>query len=176
VTPDGSRLYIASEPYHCIYVVDTATRSRVDKIQFPTGAWTITVDVSPTGKFALISNFHGKVSVLDIDPRSPTYHKVIAEVPPLSNYQYCIAVSPDSRFAYLTNQSDWGKSPNSLNIIDLDPKSVTRYTIIDSIPLGKQPFGIAIVKQPSNPTDDRTTTNRTRIKRPGRSVRTIINQ
>ncbi len=176
VTPDGSRLYIASESQHCIYVVDTATRARVDKIQFPHGSWTITVDVSPTGKFAMISNFHGKVSMLDTDPRSPTYHKVIAEVPPFSNYQYCIAVSPDSRFAYLTNQSDRGRSPNSVNIIDIDPKSATRFTIINSIPVGKQPFGIAIVKQPSISTDDRTTTTRARIKRGSRSVRTIIKQ
>jgi YVTN family beta-propeller protein len=176
VTPDGSRLYIASESQHCIYVVDTATRARIDKIQFPIGAWTITVDVNSAGKFAMVANYHGKVSMLDIDPSSPTYHKVLAEVPPFSNYQYCIAISPDSRFAYLTNQSDRGKSPNSLNIIDIDPRSATRNTIINSIPVGKQPFGLVIVKQPSNSTDNRTTTNRTRIKRGSRSVRTIIKQ
>ena len=146
-SPDGARIYITSDKYHRLYVLDTKTYALLKVIHFAYGNITVTVDVCKSGKFALVSNFQGKPTIIDTDPASKTYHQIIAEIPPLSGYQYCIVVAPDSRFAYLTNQSDRGKSPNSLNIIDLRPGSPTRNTIIKSLPLGIEPWGIAPVRQ-----------------------------
>lgn len=149
-TPDGSRAYITGEKFSHVYVIDTQNFSLLTVIYFPTGSTTTTLDISQDGRFAMISNFFGKPTKLDIDPKSPNYHKILAEVLPKSGYLYCIVISPDGRFAYLSNQSDRGNTPNSLNIIDLDPQSSTRNTIINSIPVGLQPWGIAIVKQQQN--------------------------
>jgi YVTN family beta-propeller protein len=146
-TPDGTRVYVTSDKYSRLYVLDAKEFSVIKVIRFKPGSITITVDICRDGKFAAVSNFHGKPSIVDIDPTSPTYHQIVKEIPPMSNYQYCIAVAPDGRFAYLTNQSDRGRSPNSLNVIDLRPDSPTRHTIIKSLPLGTEPWGIAIVKQ-----------------------------
>ncbi len=165
VTPDGSRLYATSEKFSRLYVIDAATYGLITTIQFPAGAGTITVDIEQAGKFAMVANYQEKLSVIDTDPRSPTYNRIIGQVPPNSGYQYCIVVSPDGRFAYLSNQSDRGKSPNSINIIDIAPGSPTRYTIIGSIPVGKQPWGVAIVKQPQN--IKREIEDRSPLRRPG---------
>lgn len=146
-TPDGSRVYVTSDKYSRLYVLDAKEFKILKVIHFKPGSITITVDICRDGKFAAVSNFHGKPSIIDIDPTSPTYHQIVREIQPLSNYQYCIAVAPDGRFAYLTNQSDRGRSPNSLNVIDLRPNSPTRHTIIKSLPLGTEPWGIAVVKQ-----------------------------
>jgi YVTN family beta-propeller protein len=145
--PDGTRVYVTSDKYSRLYVLDAKEFKVMKVIRFKPGSITITVDICRDGKFAAVSNFHGKPSIVDIDPKSPTYHRIVKEIPPMSNYQYCIAVAPDGRFAYLTNQSDRGRSPNSLNVIDLRPDSPTTNTIIKSLPLGTEPWGIAIVKQ-----------------------------
>src|SRR5262249_36368543 len=143
------RLYVTADKHSNLYVVDANDYSLIDTIHFPTGAGTITVDIDHEGKFAVVSNFLEHVSIVDTDPQSPTYNQIIGRVPPISFYQYCIMIAPDGKTAYLSNQADRGGSPNSINIIDLDPESPTRYTIYSSIPVGIQPWGIAIVKQPS---------------------------
>jgi YVTN family beta-propeller protein len=146
-TPDGTRAYITGEKFSHVYVIDTQTFSLLTVIYFPAGSTTNTIDISQDGRFAMVSNFYGKPSKLDTDPKSPTYHKVLAEVPPKSFYQYCIVIAPDGRFAYLSNQADRGATPNSINIIDLNPQSPTHDTIINSIPVGQQPWGVAVVRQ-----------------------------
>jgi YVTN family beta-propeller protein len=146
-SPDNTRVYVTSDKYHRLYALDAKKFELLKVIHFPRGSITTTVDICRNGKFAMVSNFQGKPSIIDIDPESPTYHQVTAEIPPNSGYQYCIFISPDGRFAYLTNQSDRGKSPNSLNVIDLRVGSATRNTIIKSLPLGTEPWGIAPVRQ-----------------------------
>ncbi len=149
-TPDGKRAYVTGEKFSRVYVLDAVKYALLTVIQFPAGSGTITADICADGKFALVSNFFGKPTLIDIDPASPAYHKIIGEVPPKSSYEYCIVIAPDGKFAYLSNQADRGATPNSINIIDLDARSPTRNTIINSIPVGTQPWGIAIVKQPAN--------------------------
>lgn len=150
-TPDGKRAYVAAEKYSCVYVLDTETLELITTIHFPPGSATITIAMAATGKFAIVSNFFGNPSLIDTDPESPTYHEIIGEVPPASSYEYCIMLSSDDRFAYLSNQADRGPTPNSINIIDLDPESETRNQIIKSITVGTQPWGICVVKQPLPP-------------------------
>lgn len=150
-TPDGKRAYVTGEKFSRVYVIDTTDYARLAVIQFPAGSGTITVDIGAAGKFAMVSNFFGKPTLIDIDPDSSRYHQIIGEVPPKSSYEYCIVIAPDGKFAYLSNQADRGATPNSINIIDLDAASPTRNTIINSIRVGQQPWGIAIVKQPVKP-------------------------
>lgn len=147
VSPDGSRVYITSDSLNRVYVVDAVKYELIKTIQFPPNAGTVTLDISPTGKFAIVSNFLEKVSLIDTDPASPTYHQVIGQVQPNSYYQYCVALGADGRFAYLSNQADRGLSPNSINVIDIAPDSLTRNTIVSSIPVGLKPWGVLPVKQ-----------------------------
>ena len=149
VTPDGTRLYAVSDKVSRLYAIDASTYAIIAMIQFPTDAATVTIDLDPAGKFALITNYYGKVSVLDTDPLSPTYNQITAQVPPNSAYQYYAGVSPDGKSAYLTNQADRGKSPNSVNIIDLAADSPTRNTIVASIPVGQQPWWVVVIKTPT---------------------------
>ncbi len=157
VSPDGSRVYITSDSASRVYVIDTAKAGLIKTIQFPPGVGTITVDISPTGKLAIVSNAFGNVSLIDTDPASPTYHEVIGQVPPSSFYQYCVVLGAEGKFAYLSNQSDRGASPNSINVIDIAQDSKTRNTIINSIPVGQKPWGVMPVRQrlpdptPANP-------------------------
>lgn len=146
-TPDGTRAYVTAEKLSRVYVIDAQKFTLLNTIQFPAGVGTVTVDICKDGQFAMVSNYYGKPSVIDIDPKSPRYNQVTVEVPPKSSYQYCIAISPDGRTAYLSNQADRGASPNSINIIELNAASSARNTIINSIPVGTYPWGIAIVKQ-----------------------------
>jgi YVTN family beta-propeller protein len=166
ITPDASRIYAVSDKFSKLFVIDAVKYSLITTLDFPVGSSTITVDIEQSGKFAMVSNFQGSVSVIDTDPRSPTYNQITAQVPPNSGYQYCIVISPDGRFAYLSNQSDRGKSPNSINVIDITPDSPTRFTIVSSIPVGIQPWGVAIVKQ--RPPDNREFKERSVIRRPGK--------
>jgi YVTN family beta-propeller protein len=147
VTPDGSRLYVTSDSMSRVYVVDIAKAELIKTFQFPAGSGTITVDISPTGRFAIASNYLGSATLIDTDPASPTYHEIIGQVPPSSYYQYCVALSPDGKFAYLSNQADRGASPNSINIIDIAQDSKTRNSIIGSIPVGIKPWGVMPVRQ-----------------------------
>ncbi len=146
-TPDGSRLYVTGEKVNRLYVIDTTVNQLLYTFQFPNGSGTLTVDTESTGKFVLVSNYQGRVTKIDTDPRSLTYHQVTAEIPPNSGYQYCVAIAPDGRFAYLSNQSDRGRSPNSINIIDLNLDSSSYHTIIASIRVGLQPWGVAVLRQ-----------------------------
>ncbi len=149
-TPDGTRAYVTGDKFSRVYVIDAVKFALLTTLQFPTGSGTITTDICSDGKFAMVSNFFGKPTLIDIDPKSSRYHQIIGEVPPKSSYEYCIAIAPDGRFAYLSNQADRGATPNSINIIDLNAQSPTRNTIINSITVGTQPWGIAIVKQAAN--------------------------
>lgn len=146
-TPDGTRAYVTGEKFSRVYVIDAVKFVLLSVIQFPAGVGTITTDICRDGKFAMVSNFFGKPTLIDIDPQSSRYHQIIGEVPPKSSYEYCIVIAPDGKFAYLSNQADRGATPNSINIIDLDADSPTRNTIINSIPVGTQPWGIAVVRQ-----------------------------
>lgn len=146
--PNGRRAYVTSEKFSRLYVLDAQAHKLLDTIQFPPGSGTITVNITPKGKLAYVSNFYGKVSAINLDPRSRRYHKVVGEVQPNSLYQYCIIVGTTGQFAYLSNQADRGPSPNSINIIDIRSGSPTRHTIIASIPVGQQPWGVAAVSEP----------------------------
>lgn len=149
--PNGHRAYVTSDKLHRLYVLDAKAHRLLDTIQFPHGAGTITVDVMPNGKLAYVSNFYGKLSAISLKQGSRRYHKVVGEVPPNSLYQYCVIVGTTGQFAYLSNQADRGPSPNSINVIDIRPGSPTRHTIVFSIPVGQQPWGVAAVNEPDAP-------------------------
>jgi YVTN family beta-propeller protein len=149
--PDGRRAYVTSDKLHRLYVLDAKEHRLLNTVQFPHGSATITVDITPNGKLAYVSNFYGKLSAVSLKEGSRRYLKVVGEVPPNSLYQYCVIVGTTGQFAYLSNQAERGPSPNSINIIDIRPGSPTRHTIVASIPVGQQPWGVVAVNEPDQP-------------------------
>lgn len=149
--PDGRRAYVTSDKLHRLYVLDAKAHRLLNTVQFPPGSGTITVAITPNGKLAYVSNFYGKLSAVNLKQGSRRYLQVVGEVPPNSLYQYCVIIGTTGQFAYLSNQADRGPSPNSINIIDIRPGSPTRHTIVASIAVGQQPWGVAAVNEPDPP-------------------------
>jgi YVTN family beta-propeller protein len=79
LTPDGSRLYVASTTSNLVDVVDTATNARIQTIEV--GMEPVAVAVRPDGLQVWVSNHvSDSVSVIDTDPASPSYHHVIETI------------------------------------------------------------------------------------------------
>ena len=83
-TPDGSRVYVAnSGTYNVagtqnVSVIDTNTNSVVATIPVQAHNYGFDLAVSPDGKRVYVADQYGLgVSVIDVDPTSPTYNTVI---------------------------------------------------------------------------------------------------
>jgi YVTN family beta-propeller protein len=80
-TPEGSLAYVVGLESSTVLALDAASGSRV----FPpieVGAVPTTIAFLPDGTRALVSNLHSRtLSVIDTDPRSTTFHKVVATIP-----------------------------------------------------------------------------------------------
>ncbi|UUO01065.1 YncE family protein [Mycolicibacterium novocastrense] len=114
--------------------------------------------ISPDGTRAYVANYnHGTVTVLDIDPTSPTYNTVI-DVSPLPGGQnitvgpnpHSLAVTPDGKRLYVTHYT--GNGGNTVTVVNIDTTSVDYGKVIDTNPapglqnitVGTHPAGIAI--------------------------------
>ena len=79
LTPDGSRLYVASTTSNQVDVVDTATNARIQSIAV--GLEPVSVAVRPDGLQVWVSNHvSDSVSVIDSNPASVTYNQVIETI------------------------------------------------------------------------------------------------
>jgi YVTN family beta-propeller protein len=79
LTPDGSRLYVASTTSNKVDVVDTATNARIQMIDV--GLEPVSVAVRPDGLQVWVANHvSDSVSVIDSNPASPTYNQVIETI------------------------------------------------------------------------------------------------
>ncbi len=123
VSPDGKRLYIADTQRGVILAVDTAkltgpTSGIPDIPEFGVGygATPVDVAVSHDGKWLYTVNTvdatHNSVSVIDADPTSPTYTKVVRTIN-VGDTAAFVTLSPDDTRAYVTHQV-----PGKVTVID----------------------------------------------------------
>lgn len=132
VSPDDRSLYVACNHSSEMVVMDVATMTVVRRI--PTGAGAYNVDIAPDGSVIVVTNKKGK-SVSLIDPRTWVES---ARVATTKGVVHGVAFSPDSRYAYISQESV-GADPGAIDVIDLSTRQK-----VSTIPVPAQPTGIAI--------------------------------
>jgi YVTN family beta-propeller protein len=76
VTPDGTRAYITLPAANSVLAFDIAQRRVIKTI--PVGLKPQGIAIEPEGRYAYVANTGGgDVTVIDIDPQSPNYHKTL---------------------------------------------------------------------------------------------------
>jgi len=132
VSPDDRLIYLACNHGNELQVRDAATLELVRRL--PTGAGAYNVEPSPDGRFVLVTNKKAQsVSVFD----ARTWAEA-ARIPTSKRVPHGIAFSPDSRYAFVSQESV-GTDPGAVDAIDL--RTLTR---IATLPLPLQPTGIAV--------------------------------
>jgi YVTN family beta-propeller protein len=114
VTPDGLHVYVTNMEGNTVSVIDTAKKAIVN---------TITVGIQPGGVAVTSDGLHVYVA-------KQTVVKAIV----VGEVHWQIAITPDSRQAYLTNVQG-----NTVSVID-----TTSLSVVNTIPAGTSPTGIAI--------------------------------
>ena len=115
-----------------LVVMDVATMTVTRRV--PTGAGAYNVDLSPDGKLLVVTNKKGR-SVSIIDAGTFTELARVATTKPVV---HGVAFSPDSRYAYISQESI-GADPGAIDVIDL----TTRQKVF-SVPVPAQPTGIVV--------------------------------
>lgn len=127
VTPDGRHAYVGNSGNDdVVKVLDTATNTVAVEILIPT---VIDIAISPDGKHTYTTDFNG-VTVID-----NAHHTVETMIPASSGTTSIegrgIAVSPDSKTAYLTNGG-----LDTVSVIDTATNTETGVIAVGSDPLG----------------------------------------
>ena len=144
-TPDGTRAYVTHHGWSDnVWVIDTDPSSTnfnkvVSKItvmpfplmfSLPHG-----IAFTPDGTRAYISNiFTPWISVIDINPSSSDYNKVVDHW--RMNAAYEVAITPDGTRAYAPY--------NNVSVIDIDPSSSDYNKVVSTIKVGPKSLRIAI--------------------------------
>ena len=102
--------------------------------------------VSSNGKYAFVGDVRwNRVVVVDADPASPTYNQVVTEVS--SHRATGVAVTPDGKTLYVADSSPYiidNALRKFVNVIDLDPASPTKGTVVASIAVPGEPGGLTM--------------------------------
>ena len=119
VSPNGTHLYVTNRFDNTLSVIDINPSSPTYNTvtdTIPVGPAPLGVAVSPDGTRLYVTNAGvttgdaGTVSVIDINPSSPTCNTVTETVPvgslPSNAYPLDVAVSSDSASVYVTNAGD----------------------------------------------------------------------
>lgn len=110
---DGSRVFVACNKSNDIVEVDAKNWSLVRRI--PAGNGVYNLGVTPDGKLLVATNKReGSVSIFEIAAA-----KEVARIPTKRKVVHGVAISPDSRYAFVTVEGV-GEEPGTLEVIDLD--------------------------------------------------------
>lgn len=137
VSADDRSLYVACNHSNEMVVMDAATLTVQRHV--PTGAGAYNVDVAPNGSVIVVTNKKGK-SVSLIDPATMTES---ARVATTKGVVHGVAFSPDSRYAYISQESV-GADPGAIDVIDLTTRQK-----VSTIPVPAQPTGIVVWRRPN---------------------------
>jgi YVTN family beta-propeller protein len=139
VSPDDKRLYVACNYGNSVQVWDAGSFKQIKEI--PVGKGAYNVEPSPDGKVVIVTNKKDQ-SVSLIDAASLTE---VARIPTSKKIVHGVAYSPDSRLAYISQESI-GADPGAVDVIDL----ATRKQLA-SVAIPGQPTGITILRSRSTP-------------------------
>jgi YVTN family beta-propeller protein len=136
LSPDDRRLYVACNHANTLQVIDAATFALVKEI--PTGTGAYNVEPSPDGRWVIVTNKKAQsVSVISADSLVE-----VARVATTKKIPHGIAYSPDSRYAFVSQESI-GVDPGAVDVIDL-----TTRTRVATVPVPLQPTGITLRRLP----------------------------
>jgi DNA-binding beta-propeller fold protein YncE len=136
VSPDDKTLYVACNHGDQLQVLDAATLDLVKTIATGHGAYN--VEPSSDGTWVIVTN-KKEQSVSLIDARSLTE---VARIPTTKPFPHGIAYAPDSRYAFISQESK-GVDPGAVDVIDIAARRD-----VATIPVPLQPTGISILKLP----------------------------
>jgi YVTN family beta-propeller protein len=136
VSPDDQRLYVACNHTNLLQVIDAATLEPVKEIETGHGAYN--VEPSPDGRWVIVTNKKDQ-SISLIDATTLTE---VARIPTTKPFPHGIAYAPDSRTAFVTQESK-GVDPGAVDVIDL-----TTRTKVATTPVPLQPTGITMLRLP----------------------------
>lgn len=131
-TPDGSRVYVTNNgdtslDIDSISVIATSTDTITDTITLGPNSAPSGIAITPDGTRAYFLRFESMISMLDINPASPTYHMVTANINRTLMLSGSIAITPDGTRAVVNWQ---GMISNAVDILDVNPASSTYNTIL----------------------------------------------
>jgi DNA-binding beta-propeller fold protein YncE len=136
VSPDDRTLYAACNVGYTMQVWDAATMTFIKEL--PTGKGAYNVEASPDGKFVIVTNKKDQsISVFDARTLAE-----VARIPTTKKIVHGIAYSPDSRLAFITQESI-GADPGAVDMIDL-----TTLKNVATLAVPAQPTGISTWRKP----------------------------
>lgn len=132
VSPDDKLLYVACNHTNTLQVWDAASFTPVKEVPAGTGAYN--VEPSPDGKWVIVTNKKAQsFSLFD----AATLGEV-AKVPTTKKIVHGVGWSPDSRYAFITQESI-GADPGAVDMFDLTSRKT-----VATVPIPAQPTGIAV--------------------------------
>jgi DNA-binding beta-propeller fold protein YncE len=127
---DGRRIYVACNKSNEIVEVDAESWTMTRR--FPAGDGVYNLAVSPDGKYVIGTNKRGKsVSVFEAGSG-----REVARIPTYKGVVHGVVVSPDSRYAFVTEEGR-GSEPGIVEVFDLGS-----FTSVARAELGQQAAGI----------------------------------
>jgi DNA-binding beta-propeller fold protein YncE len=116
-TIDGKRIFVACNKSNEIVEVDADDWSLVRRI--PAGNGVYNLGVTPDGKLLVATNKRdASVSIFEIATA-----KELARLPTKRRVVHGVAVSPDSRYAFVTVEGI-GEQPGTVEVVDLEAKKI----------------------------------------------------
>jgi YVTN family beta-propeller protein len=137
VSADDRSLYVACNHSNMMVVMDAATMQVTHRV--PVGLGAYNVEIAPNNSVIVVTNKKGQsVSLVD-----PVTLREVAKVPTTKRIVHGVAFSPDSRYAYISQESI-GADPGAIDVIDL----TTRQKVF-TVPVPAQPTGIVVWRRPN---------------------------
>jgi YVTN family beta-propeller protein len=136
ISSDGSRLFVACNAAGTVQVWRTSDRTLEHEIVVGAGAYN--VEPSPDGRWLAVTNKKAQ-SVSLIGTRD---WREVRRIPTSRPVVHGVAWSPDSRYAYVSQESV-GAEPGAVDVIDTETLERTA-----SIAVAGQPTGITILRIP----------------------------
>lgn len=130
---DGKFLYVACNRNAEVLEIDTDGWKVVR--HFPTGAGPYNLDVTPDGRRVVVSYKGAQATgIIDLETGD------VRSVPNTRRLPHGVAISPDSRYAFISVEGIGGE-PGTVDVIDLE-----QATLAASVDMGKQAGGIGFWK------------------------------
>jgi len=149
ITPDGTRAYVVTRgPLTRVLMIGIdpnlpGFHSVVDVIQIdinPSSSVT-SIAITPDGRRAYVTYGSNRVAVIDVDPGSANFNRVMTTINTMAGALNVLVFTPDGNQAYVASSN-----PNRVVILDTDPASRNFNKVVGEIPLGPtDAFGLAIV-------------------------------